>query len=299
MNNELFLPRQCFGGIPARYSKFESSSVVVLPIPYDSTVEWHSGTREGPRSIINASQYLELYDIEMDREFHSIGIHTLPEVEPIMDSPEQMVDRVHHIVTNLLESNKFIVMIGGEHSLTVGMVRAIAKQFQDICVLQLDAHADLRDEYLGTKYSHACTMRRVVELCPITQVGIRSLSLEEHDFLSQYGKEPYYADGLVLDAGFWDSLLNSLSSTVYISIDIDVLDPSIMPAVGTPEPGGLGWYQLLSILRKVTSQKRVVGIDLVELCPNQGPSSCAYLAAKLVYKLIGYAASNKSFSVCG
>jgi len=299
MKNELFLPQLCFGGIPAQHATFESSSVVILPVPYDATVEWHSGTREGPRSIINASQYLELYDIEMDREFYSTGIHTLPEVEPTMNSPEQMIDRVHHIATNLLESNKFIVMLGGEHSLTVGMVRAMAKRFQDISVLQLDAHADLRDEYLGTKYSHACVMRRVAELCPITQVGIRSLSLEEHEFLTQYGKEPFYADGLVLDAGFWDDLLSSLSSRVYISIDIDVLDPSIMSAVGTPEPGGLGWHQLLSILRTVASQKKVVGVDLVELCPNEGPSSCVYLAAKLVYKLIGYAAPDKSITACG
>src|SRR4030065_2256333 len=181
----LFSPPQNFAGLVSPYADLQTARVVILPVPYDSTTEWQSGTREGPQAIIDASQYLELYDIELDRDIYDVGIHTLPKVQPVLNSPEKMIDRVYRIASELAKQAKFLVMFGGEHSLSLGMVQALRENFNDLCVLQLDAHADLRDEYLGTKYSHACVMRRILELCPIVQVGIRSLSWEEQKFLTQ------------------------------------------------------------------------------------------------------------------
>ncbi|MCJ7654307.1 MAG: agmatinase [Dehalococcoidia bacterium] len=285
---DLLSPPQNFAGLISPYADLSTAKVVILPVPYDSTTEWHSGTREGPQAIINASQYLELYDIELDREIYKVGIHTLPKVQPLLNSPEEMIDRVYHIAGELTRQAKFVVMFGGEHSLSLGIVRALKEKEQDLSVLQLDAHADLRDEYLGTKYSHACVMRRILELCPIVQVGIRSLSWEEQRFLAQNNMHPFFAapsSGLASP----EDITALLSDNVYVSIDLDVFDPSIVPAVGTPEPGGMQWHEVMNLLRSVTLHKRVIGFDVVELCPKEGPASCAFLAAKLAYKLIGYA----------
>jgi agmatinase len=242
-------------------------------------------------AIIDASQYLELYDLELDREIYQVGIHTLPEVQTVMSGPEGMVHQVYQVARELLEAGKTIVMLGGEHSLTLGMVQAYQEKYKGLSVLQLDAHADLRDEYLGTPYSHACVMRRVWECCPIVQVGIRSLSSEEHLFLQQQGLVPFYMEEFAGERDSVARVVSSLSDIVYITIDLDVLDPSVMSAVGTPEPGGMGWYELVDLVRAVSKQKRVVGFDLVEFCPREGPTSCAFLAAKLAYRLIGYITS--------
>ena len=285
MNSEPFyLPRN-FAALPPQYTDFEKSKVVILPIPYDSTTTWRSGSRDGPMAIIDASQHLELYDHELDRESYLVGIHTLPELQPSMKGPEETVERVYEVARELVKGQKFVMMLGGEHSLTVGMVGAFRERFDGLSVLQLDAHADLRDEYEDSRYSHACVMRRVLECCPIVQVGIRSLSQEEHLFLTQNQMHPFFAQGLPLDE---EAIVSALSPDVYITIDLDVLDPSIMSAVGTPQPGGMSWHELLRVLRRVAEQKHIVGCDLVELCPGEGPSSCAFLAAKLAYKLIGF-----------
>lgn len=288
MSQELFSPPRNFGGILPPYSDWENARVVVLPVPYDSTTDWRSGTRDGPRAIIDASQYLELYDLELEREIYRVGIHTLPEIKPEMASPEHMLQRVYTVARELLDKNKMVLMLGGEHSLTLGVVKAYHEKYETLSVLQLDAHADLRDSYLGTRFSHATVMRRVCELCPIVPVGIRSLSQEEYRFIDETGIKPVYAKGPLLAGDSIQQIIASLSNEVYITIDLDVLDPSIMSAVGTPEPGGLGWYELLDLLREVAHSKCVLGFDLVELCPDEGPRSCAFLAAKLAYKLIGY-----------
>lgn len=288
MTDELFYPPRNFGALPAAHSDFETSKIVILPVPYESTVTYRTGTSDGPIAIIDASQYLELYDRELDREICRIGIHTLPELEPVMSGPEQMVNRVYQVARDLLERDKIPVMLGGEHSLTMGMIKAFRERLENLAVLQLDAHADLRDQYLGTKYSHACVMRRVWELCPIVQVGIRSLSQEENQFIEEQKLSPFYAEVF----SFQDSVakvVSALPPEVYITIDLDILDPSIMPAVGTPEPGGMSWREVLSLLRAVARVKKIIGFDLMELCPREGPTSCAFLAAKLAYKLIGYA----------
>ncbi|MFA5399126.1 MAG: agmatinase [Dehalococcoidia bacterium] len=276
-----------FAGLPSPHSDYKSSRVAVLPVPYDGTTEWHSGTRNGPRAIIEASYYLEWYDIELGKELYSMGIHTLPGIEPVMDSPEAMAERVYSTVKSLLDANKFIVMLGGEHSISYGSIKAYNQQYADFSVLQLDAHADLRDQYLGTKFGHGCVMRRALEICPVTQVGIRSMSLEEHEFIKSRGLSTFIVDNNSLNLSH-SNIIDSLLKNVYITIDLDVLDPSIMAAVGTPEPGGMGWSDILSLLRAVAEKRKIVGFDLVELCPDQGPASCSFTAAKLAYKLIGY-----------
>jgi agmatinase len=287
---DLLSPPQNFAGLMPPYTNLTTAKVVILPVPYDGTTEWHSGTREGPQAIINASRYLELYDIELEREIYKVGIHTLSEVQPSFDSPERMINKVYRIARELIRQAKFLVMLGGEHSLSLGMIKALKEGFQDLCILQLDAHADLRNEYLGTKYSHACVMRRVMEICPVVQVGIRSLSWEEQQFLTQNNMHPFFAVSSS-DLASPEQIMASLNDNVYISIDLDVFDPSVMSAVGTPEPGGMQWHEILNLLRLVALHRRVIGFDLVELCPKEGPASCAFLAAKLAYKLIGYAVS--------
>jgi agmatinase len=281
-----FLPRAAFAGLEAPYSNFDEARVVILPVPYDSTSEWRSGSRHGPQAIIDASQYLELYDMELDREIYTVGICTLPQVEPVLSNPQDMTDRVYRVVKGLIQRDKSMVLLGGDHSLSLGAVRAFKEAYPGLSVLQFDAHADFRDEYLGTRYGQACVMRRISELCPISQVGVRSLSLEEKQFLTQSKLTPFYMSDLASDKAV-DKILGSLSKDVYITIDVDVLDPSIMPAVGTPEPNGMSWRQLLDIIESVAAHKHVVGFDLMEFCPAEGPKSCDFLLAKLAYKMIG------------
>jgi len=287
-----FLPPSVFAGVPAPYCDFDRAKVVILPVPYDGTTEWRTGTRDAPQAIINASRYLEMYDLELDREIYEVGIHTLPEVEVLMSGPENMLQRVYEITGELVQKGKLVVMLGGEHSLSFATVRALREAFPQLSVLQFDAHADLRDEYLGTKYGQACVMRRVSELCSIVQVGIRSLSREEKQFLDRNRMTPFYMSTMAEDKDLVNHILASLSEEVYVTIDVDVFDPSIMPAVGTPEPGGMQWQQVLDILKSVAHHKHVVGFDLVEFCPREGPISCAFTLAKLAYKFIGYAVAH-------
>jgi len=283
----IFLPQRVFAGLDPPYSNVQQAKTVIIPVPYDSTSEWRTGSRHGPQAIIDASQYLELYDLELDREIYKVGISTLSQIEPLLSSPQDMIDRVYQVIRDLIQKEKFVVLLGGEHSLSLGAVRAFKETFPRLSVLQLDAHADLRDEYLGTKYSQACVMRRIFELCPISQVGLRSLSWEEKQFLTQKKLTPFYMSDLASNRASVNEIVDSLSMDVYITIDVDVLDPSIMPAVGTPEPGGMSWNQVLDIIEPVARHKHVVGLDLVEFCPGEGPGSCAFLLAKLAYKLIG------------
>jgi len=272
------------------HSSFEESKVVILPFPYDSTTSYRAGTREAPFAIINASRQVEYYDEELETEIYDkVGIHTFSEIMPNMEGPKYQVDMVRRIFLEVLEAGKFPVMIGGEHSLSFGAVQAIKDFYPDVSVLQLDAHTDLREEYENTPYSHACVMKRIYdEGVKIAQVGIRNSSKEEAKFikvndifsvLARQYRYGYYGVEEIVDA---------LSDTVYITIDMDVFDPSDVPAVGTPEPGGLHWYEVLDILREVTLHKKVIGFDVVELAPIPGNPASDFLAAKLIYKLIGY-----------
>ena len=282
-----------FIGVGQDESPPERSRVLVLPVPYDSTTSYRGGARDGPRAIIEASRFLEDYDPELEREVYRVGVHTLPEIEPHAGGPEAMTERIASAVRPLAGSGRLLAVLGGEHSISVGVVRALSESHTDLSVLYLDAHADLRDEYMGSAYSHACAARRIWETCPVVEVGVRSMSLEEADFIRGAGRERLRViqHGEGGRAASWDaaSVLEGLTEHVYVSIDLDVFDPALMAAVGTPEPGGPGWEAVLALLRQVCRERTVVGFDVVELCPWAGPPSCAYVAAKLAYKVMGYA----------
>lgn len=277
-----------FGGLLPEESAFEHARVVILPIPYEQTTTYGTGTRDGPRALITASRNMELYDEELDYEVYQVGIHTLRELAPEASGPEAMLERIAEVARELLRHGKFVVGLGGEHTVSLGLVRAYAERFPDLSVLQFDAHADLRDTYHGTPFNHASVMRRVSELVPLVQVGIRSLSREEADWVKQRGAALFYAPQILGSPDIATAIMAALTEHVYITVCLDAFDPSIMPAVGTPEPGGLGWYDVLHIARRVAEARTIVGFDVVELFPIPGNIAPDFMAAKLVYKLLGY-----------
>ena len=288
MDGSLFYPPRNFGSLPPELCDPERSRALVLPVPYESTTEYRAGTRDGPQAIIDASQFLELFDLELRREICEAGICTHTEVQPDMRGPERMAERIAAVFAELARPGRVIAMLGGEHSITIGAVSALRRTHPRLSVLQLDAHADLRDEYLGSQYSHACTGRRLLEMCPLVQVGVRSMSVEEHEFVRERGLSPFYAHAEPVTVKTIERIVNALTEDVYVTVDLDVLDPSIMAAVGNPEPDGLLWGETMELLRAVAEARHVVGFDVVELCPSQGPEACAFLAARLAYKLVGY-----------
>ena len=291
MVNHEGIPRvpSSFLATPPEEGLLSEARVALLPVPYDGTVTFKSGAREGPRAIIEASFHLEDYDPELNADPSLAGIHTAAFLEPTPGAPDQMLERVRQAVSDLSKEGRLVGVLGGEHSIAVGGVKALLSRYPDLSVLFLDAHADLRDEYMGTARGNASVARRMLDMCPLVEVGVRSLSLEERDFIRENDVPCFMATGDVLDAGTIGEVVSRLSPRVYVSLDLDVLDPSLMQAVGTPEPGGLMWQELLTLLRRVCEERQVVGFDVSELCPGEGPSSCQYTAAALVYKLIGYA----------
>jgi len=282
-----FYPPVNFASLGAEHSSFEGSRVVVLPVPYDSTVTARAGTRDGPRAIIEASADMELYDVGLGIEPWRHGIHTLPELAPHTGSPEAMCARIEEVVGELLDAGKFVVTLGGEHTVAAGAVRAHAKRTPGLCVLAFDAHSDLREEYLDSRFNHACTLRRALDVAPVTQVGLRSASVEDAAFIREEGLA-FYSPRELRVAGP-DDVVSKLDDDVYITIDLDNFDPAEMSAVGTPEPGGLHWDEVSDLLIAVAKRRRIVGFDVTELSPSLGPASCAQLAAKLTYRLIGLA----------
>ncbi len=279
-----------FGDIPEKYGSAETAKVAIIPVPYDETSTWCKGADKGPAAIIEASCNMELYDIESDSEPYKIGIFT---DEPVKEksSPEKMVEAVKKRVAGHLAKNRLPVVIGGEHSVSIGAIQAQAEKYKKLTVLQLDAHSDLRNEYHGSKYNHACVMARAKELCPIVQVGIRSMDVAEKPSLDRI--RTFFAEDISGKSDWIDTVISILEANVYITIDLDVLDPSIMPSTGTPEPGGLGWYEVLELLRRVCHDSNVTGFDIVEMCPNENNKAPDFLAAKLIYKLISYIFSKK------
>ena len=276
-----------FLALTPEQSSLETASVALIPVPYDSTTSYRGGARDGPAGIIAASAQMEDYDPELDLDVAELGIHTLPALDPHMGGPDLMAQRVRQAVASCMAPGRVVGVLGGEHSLTAGSVQAHFDAFPSMSVLYLDAHADLRDEYQGTRWGHASGARRVHDLCPVVLAGVRSLSLEERDFIrgNNVPVWPCPADGSLLPA---DDIIAALSSDVYVSVDLDVFDPSMMSAVGTPEPGGLNWRQVTSLLRGVAEARRIVGFDVCELAPSEGPTACTYTAARLVAKLAAY-----------
>ena len=274
-----------FGDFDKKYTDKENAKIVILPVPYDGTSTWIKGASKGPGAILEASYNLEFYDIETDSEVFKQGIYTAGAIKE-NGRPETMVGAVYDQTSYWLNLSKFVVTLGGEHSVSIGAIKAFAEKYKNLTVLQLDAHADLRWEYNGSTFNHACVMSRVGEFCPFVQVGIRSMDVEEKGFITE--NKIFYAKD-IHDNDLWiKDVVSQLGSRVYITIDLDVFDTSIMPSTGTPEPGGLGWYLVLKLLKKVCLNKTVVGFDVVELCPNEINKSPDFLAAKLIYKLLSY-----------
>jgi len=280
-----------FGGIDEEeYSSFDTAKVLVWPVSYEGTVSYGGGTGAGAMAIVDASRDVELYEEETDAEVYKIGIHTLPEFTA-RETPEAMMNGLYDESKRLLDSDKFICMLGGEHSVSAPIIKAHHEKYENLSVLQIDAHADLRDTYDGTPHSHASIMARVVRdlHIPSVQVGIRSISGDEARALKDgLPTKIYWARDIVGRTDWIDGAIDNLTENVYLTIDIDGLDPSIMPTTGTPEPGGLGWYETLALIRKLAKKKRVVGMDLVEYSYVANLDAPAFLCSKLVYKSLAY-----------
>ncbi len=274
-----------FGGLPAKYSGYKNSDIVILPVPFDKTSSWIKGSDKGPGAIINASKNMELYDIETRSEVYTRGIHTAKEI--ISSTSKPMVDAIYKEVKRHLKDGKFSVLLGGEHMVSLGTIKAHAEQFEDFSILHLDAHSDMRDSFEGDKYSHACIMARAKEVTDnIVSVGIRSMDSSELKNITK--KNTFYASDIRKSDNWIQKAVKKLSGNVYITLDLDVFDPSIMPSTGTPEPGGLGWYEVLDLLEAVSKKHNIVGFDVVELCPSKNMPAPDFLAAKLIYKLLSF-----------
>jgi agmatinase len=289
-----------FGGIDEeQYSSLDTARILVLPVSYEGTVSYGTGTGAGAMAIVDASRNMELYEEETDAEVYKLGIHTLPEFTP-RENPGKMMSELYDYSKKLLELDKFICMLGGEHSVSAPIIQAHNEKYENLSVLQIDAHADLRDEYDGTPHSHASIMARVVKdmRIPSIQVGIRSISGDEARSLK--GDLPtkiFWARDIAGKTDWIDEAIDGLTENVYLTIDIDGLDPSIVPTTGTPEPGGLGWYETLTLIRKLAEKKRVVGMDLVEYSYFENYDSPAFLCSKLVYKSLAYIFRNETLKV--
>ena len=286
-----------FGAFPYHFisdsEAYKNSKVVIMGVPFDGTVTYQTGAKMGPNAILNASVNVEPYDDELG-EIYTVGIFTVGtlNVEEIHTDPKKVIDAVYHASKWIVKDNKFLVTLGGEHSISQGAIKAYKEKYKRLSVLQLDAHLDLMEQFGGTRYSHASVSRRVVEdlRCKVTSFGVRVVSKEEHEFFKKHKDEVsvFFAKDIHDNDSWHEEAIDTLEDHVYITLDVDGLDPSIMPATGTPVPGGLGWYRVIDFLRKVYKERKVVGFDVVELKPNPGNEAPNFLSANLVYKNIGF-----------
>jgi agmatinase len=301
MSESAHLPMN-FGGIDEpEYSARDSAGIFIWPVSYEGTVSYGTGTGAGAMAIVDASRNMELYEEETDAEVYKLGIHTLEEFKPRPD-PESMMNDLYTQTKELLAEEKFVCMIGGEHSVSAPLIKAHAEKFHNMSVLQIDAHADLRDTYDGTPHSHASIMARVVKdlKIPSVQVGIRSISADEARLIDTgIPTKIFWAQDIVGKTNWIDAAVDSLTENVYLTIDIDGLDPSLVPTTGTPEPGGLGWYETLALIRRIAEKKRIVGMDLVEYSYVESYDSPAFLCAKLIYKSLAYIFRDRTAKVIG
>jgi N1-aminopropylagmatine ureohydrolase len=300
MSESATLPMN-FGGIAEEeFSSFDAARILIWPVSYEGTVSYGGGTGRGAMAIIEASRNMELYDEETDAETYKLGIHTVDE-SPSVDPPERMMNSLYDRAKELVASGKFVTMIGGEHSVSAPVIRAHAEKYSDISVLQIDAHADLRDTYDGTPHSHASIMARVVKdmRIPSVQVGIRSISVDEARVVDQLPTRIFWAKDIVGRSDWWDDAVEGLTENVYLTIDIDGLDPSLVAATGTPEPGGLGWYETIGLTRTLARKRHVVGMDLTEYSYVEGQNASAFLCAKLIYKTLGFVFEGETKKVRG
>ncbi|WP_242202206.1 agmatinase [Aestuariivivens insulae] len=274
-----------YAGIPEEFAKLEQAKIVLIPVPYDGTSTWQKGADKGPQAFLEASENMELYDIETDTEVYQQGVY-LADAVTENGSPEAMVDAVHKVTKQYIKKNKFVTIFGGEHSISIGTIRAFNEMFPSLTVLHIDAHADLRKSYEGSTCNHACAVYEASQTTNLIQVGIRSMDSIEKTVMDT--DKTYFAHEMAVDDTWMDSAIDQMTNNVFITLDLDALDPSIMPSTGTPEPGGLFWYETLDFLKQVFAEKNVVGFDIVELCPNSKEKSSDFLAAKLYYKMLSY-----------
>lgn len=274
-----------YAGIPEKYAKLDNSKIVLIPVPYDGTSTWQKGADKGPEAFLEASENMEIYDIETDTEVYKQGVYL---AEPVTEnsSPEAMVEAVHKTTKKYIKRNKFVTVFGGEHSISIGTIRAFNECFDNLTVLHIDAHADLRKSYQGTSCNHACAVYEASQLTNLIQVGIRSMDAIEKTVMDT--DKTYFAHEMAQDDTWVDAAIDQMTDHVFITFDLDAFDPSIMPSTGTPEPGGLLWYETLDFLKQVFEEKNVVGFDIVELCPSAKERSSDFLAAKLYYKMLSY-----------
>lgn len=280
-----------FAGIPDEFASLENAKVVVIPVPYDGTSTWQKGADKGPDALLDAARNMELYDIETGTEVYREGIYLAPPVTE-SGSPEAMVDAVHQTVRNYLEKDKLVTAIGGEHSVSIGVIRAFLEKYPDLTVLQIDAHADLRESYEGSTCNHACAVYEANQKANLIQVGIRSMDVAENEVMKH--ENVFFAHEMVENPKWMQEAIERMGRNVFITIDLDAFDPSIMPSTGTPEPGGMYWYETLKFLRKVIKKRNVVGFDIVELCPDPEEKSSDFLASKLYYKILSYIFKQKN-----
>jgi agmatinase len=274
-----------YAGIPQDLAQLEKAKIVLIPVPYDGTSTWGKGADKGPGAFLEASENMELYDIETDTEVYKQGVYL---ADAILEnsSPEAVVNAVHKTTKEYIKRNKFVTLIGGEHSISIGSIRAFNECFENLSVLHIDAHADLRKTYEGTPYNHACAVHEASQQTNLVSVGIRSMDMIEKTYMDP--DKTFFAHEMANNEYWIDNVIDQLSENVFITFDLDALDPSIMPSTGTPEPGGLFWYETLEFLLQVFQEKNVVGFDMVELCPNPTDKSSDFLAAKLFYKMLSY-----------
>ncbi len=277
--------RKTYAGISEEYGKLSTSKIVLIPVPYDGTSTWQKGADKGPQAFLEASENMELYDIETDSEVYKEGVY-LADAITENASPETLVDAVHDITKKYINRNKFVTVFGGEHSISIGTIRAFNECFNNLTVLHIDAHADLRKEYEGSTCNHACAVYEANSTTNLVQVGIRSMDISEKRNMNL--DKVFFAHDMAVNEDWMEDVIDQLTENVFITFDLDALDPSVMPSTGTPEPGGLFYYETLEFLKQVFEQKNVVGFDMVELCPNEMDKSSDFLAAKLFYKMLSY-----------
>lgn len=273
-----------YGEFEEEFTMYENAAIAILPVPYDGTSTWLKGADKGPKAILEASVNMEFYDIETDSEVFTHGIATL---EPVTEdsSPEAMAAEVERRVDALLNDKKFPVILGGEHSVSIGVFRAFAKHYDEFSILQLDAHSDMRPEYEGSTHNHACVMARGKEVATVAQVGIRSSAIEEKENIDP--DRIFYAHEIKeSDSSWMYQVSQKLSDNVYVTIDLDVLDPAYMPSTGTPEPDGLAYRDIINFLKLINERHNIIGLDVVELCPNEINKAPDFLASKLIYQIL-------------
>ncbi len=274
-----------FAGIPEKYASFNNAEILLQSIPYDGTSTWGKGADKGFERFLEAAENMELYDIETDTEVYKRGIHILPEIHE-KSTPEKVFEKVYHNTLQILQSGKFPTFFGGEHSISIGIIKAFYETYQDITILQLDAHADLRPEYHGSAYNHACALHDASKNADLIQVGIRSMDKSELDHMNK--ERCFFSEDILGSTEWVGQALRIMNDKVYITLDLDVFDPGIMPSTGTPEPGGLSWEVTLQFLKKVFELKDVKGFDIVELAPLKDLKAPDFLVAKLYYKMLSY-----------